>query len=82
MDENELMLVVFIIIALLGISVIKLSSLFWNKINKANKKYFHEKSGLEEFYFSIYFILFLFSLGIIYAYLQLIIKKDIMFLCY
>src|SRR5690554_6110901 len=71
MGENEQMFIIFIIIALLGFLVIKLWSLFWNKIHKANKKYFHEKSGLEEFYFSIYFILFLFSSGIIYAYTAL-----------
>lgn len=72
MGQKEKELLILIVIALVGQLLLKLWSKFGNTIHKINDKYFHDRNGLEDFYFSVYFLIYAMSLGIVYFYTTLI----------
>ncbi|CCV63580.1 hypothetical protein BN85400030 [Alteracholeplasma palmae J233] len=68
MSEKEKQLLIFIIMILASQLFLKLWSFISRYVHKTNHKYFENKNGLEEFYYTIYFMIILISLGVIYAF--------------
>lgn len=70
MDFTQL-IIVYILIVFLAQVLLKLLSLFGKIIHRIDEKHYPDQNGFEDFYFLIYFFIYLFSLGVIYTYTAL-----------